>query len=244
MYAFLSDSYFIPTLQFGPMFYETLDFRILSCSRKDKLWKRISLIMSLCGKLLNYTDIESITLAGRDIKIVSGEGVKKYEFDSCIVFDSTILKIENEIKEHKPHLYTVYDDFELSNLGNKHLYLEPKDTHDDLAKKINYYVSSRVDGANYVTDCVVESTLSREQLLNFDYSDTMARFCVERHLTSIGVHGNIMGKYKNGNYKYRKPKIVHKKRIVVAKEKNVYKNSKSITFMNLTMEQVFDEVGS
>jgi len=31
---------------------------------------------------------------------------------------------------------------------------------------------------------------------------------------------------------------------VVAKEKNVYKNSKSITFMNLTMEQVFDEVGS
>lgn len=242
MYAFLSDSYFIPTSHHGPMFYEDSDFRVLPFLRKDELWSRMNLVMSLCGRLLFYENIESLSIVDRNIKIVSSEGVRKYNFGSCRVFDSTILKTENQIKKPKQHLYVVYDDFELSNLGSKHLHLEPKHSHEDLAKKINYYTSSRVDGANYVTDCVVESNLSKEQLLNFEYSDTMARFCVERHLTSIGVYGNIMGKYKNGKYKYRKPKIVHKKRVVVAKDQNVYKDSESVIFLDLTMEQIFDEL--
>ena len=41
-----------------------------------------------------------------------------------------------------------------------------------------------------------------------DYSDSMVRFVVSRHLTSIGIYGSFMDTYKSGKPKYRKPKIV------------------------------------
>ena len=46
--------------------------------------------------------------------------------------------------------------------------------------------------------------------------------------------------YKNGNVKYRKPKVVHKKRISVKEDKNIYQDSSNVKFMNLEMEKIFD----
>ena len=138
----------------------------------------------------------------------------------------------------------VYDDYELSNLGGKHPYLEPKETIEHFGGKIFYYISDRVDGAQYVTDCIVESQLTTEELNSVEYSDSMVRFLVERHLTSIGICGNIVGIYKNGKPKFRKPKVVHRSRAVLKKDMNKYKNSAKVSFLELKLEEVLDEIST
>lgn len=241
VYAYLNDNYFLPTLAFGPMFYEKLRFPVLNNDRQDFTWSRIQLIMSLSGRLLNYEEINTVRVLSGEIKISTSNGLKKYTFNTCNIFDPTGVQVENEIEKRLSTLYRVYDDFVLSNLGGKHAYLPPKKTKDSLAKEIHYYISDRVDGANYVTDCVAESLLTREQLNDVDYSDSITRFAVSRHLTSLGIHGTFMNLYKNGTPKYRKPKITHKKRVVLEKERNKYKDSDKVKFLDLSMEEIVNE---
>ena len=69
----------------------------------------------------------------------------------------------------------------------------------------------------------------------------MVRFAVKRYLESIGIEGTFMNFYKNGNPKFRKPCVTHLKRIVVEKEQSVYKDSDIVKFMNLGMEQIFND---
>ena len=238
LYAYMNNNYYIPTLKFGPLFYKTVNPRFLLNSRQDFTWSRLQTIMSLTGKLLNYEGLKGIRIRENKIKISSQEGLFEYEFELCNIFDPTGVELENDIKQKIPQLFHVFDDFELSSLGAKHLFLEPKISNEGFAKEIHYYTSLRVDGANYVTDCVVESMLNESQIKSIEYSDSMARFAVMRHLASIDVHGSFMNLYKNGTRKYRKPKVKHKKRIVTRKEMNKYQDSKLVKFLDLSIEEV------
>lgn len=240
LFSFLTDSYYLPTLKFGPLFYKSVPIKIFSTAREDYTWSRLLLLLSLSGRLLSYEEIQNIRLAERIVKISTRDGFFKYGFGKCAVFDPTSLDIENLPITASPEMYLVYDDFELSNLGGKHTFLDSKNSKGPLAKNIHYYTSDRVDGANYVTDCVVESQLTKQQIHSFDYSDTMARFAVERHLQEIGIKGSFMNFYKNGAPKYRKPKVFHKKRIVIEKDTNSYQNSQSIKFLNMSWKEILD----
>lgn len=241
VYAFLTDSYFIPTLTFGPIFYKQVDQMFLGSKRQDFSWSRMQMLLALSGKMLNYKNITSIKTQDNKVKISTKEGTYKYYFGLCLIFDTTKVQLENEILKLLPKTYTVYDDFKISNLGKKHNYIEPKNTEDVLASKIHFYTSSRVDGANYVTDCVCESILNKEQINDFNYSDSMTRFAVKRYLDSVGIKGTFMNFYKNGNPKFRKPSVTHLKRIVVEKERSLYKDSDNVKFMNLNMGQIFND---
>lgn len=237
-YAFINDYYFLVNNNLGPLFFEK-DFAILGQERADYTWSRLQIMLSLQGKLLNYGDSKIVRLKEKELKISEAGHLHKYQFERCDIFDATGLIFENSISFPKNDLYEVYDDFELSCLGQKHKFIDPKLSNDNFAREIHYYTSSRVDGANYVTDCVVKSFLSFHQIMDFDFSDTMARFAVDRHLFALGIRGNFMNLYKNGSPKYRKPKIVHKKRLVIKKDLNDYKDSESIKFVNKKMENLF-----
>lgn len=238
-YAFNRSCYFLTTSEHIPAFYENMPFKILGSKRQDYTWSRLIMSMSLQGKLLSFGEVQSTKVTEEKITIVHNGTKNTYLFDRCYVFDTTDLVLENEIVKSAKDSYKVQDDFEISNLGSKHKYLEPKISKDKLASQIHYYTSDRVDGANYVTDCVVESNLSKKQLNDFDYSDSMVRFCVERHLNSIGVFGSFMNFYKNGNPKYRKPKVIHKTRLVIKKENNRYLDSEKIKFRSDKIEDIF-----
>lgn len=243
-YALVNDTYFLPTLKFGPLFYENVDFQFLPNKRKDYCWSRLLLFLSMQGKLLDTEPDSQISISENKLKISNTNKTSKFNFEKCFIFDTTDLILDNKITEHKAPIFRVFDDFELSNLGGKHKRLDSKISKDSLATQIHFYTSNRVDGADYVTDCVSESYLSEEQLRDFDFSDSMVRFCVIRYLTSLNIHGNFMKLYKNGTPKYRKPRVTHKKRIVVKKEMNTYKDSENIKFLNKSLEAVFDEFGT
>ena len=124
----------------------------------------------------------------------------------------------------------VLDDFELSQLGKDGKSISDLREDTRFSKKITFYTSDRVDGASYITDCVVESILTQEELNSFDYSDTMVKFVVERYLKLQNVNGTFMNLYKNGTPKYRKPVVKHVKRLIIEKDNNLYKDTKNVKF--------------
>lgn len=240
-YALINGLYFIPNKKSPAMFYNKTSISLFGTNIESELWPKINLMLGLLSKRIVFEEPYSIRIEDDVIKISAGNTSFKYKFDKLFIFDSTNLRIDCKIKQARKKTYVVIDDFELSVLGPKNNYLKPLYNNNGLCRELHFYCSDRVDGADYITDCVAESELTEQQINDFEYSDTMIRFIVERHLTSIGVYGRLMGYYKNGNPKYRKPKVVHVKRLVFEKDNNQYCDTKNIKFLDLSLEEIIEE---
>ncbi len=240
-YALINDFYFIPNRKHPPMFYNKTSISLFGTKDEPELWTKINLMLGLLSKRITFEELHTIRVEDNIIKISTGNTSFKYEFSKLYIFDSTSLQTDCKIKKVKNKTYIVIDDFELSVLGPKRYHLEPILGEENFPRQLHFYSSDRVDGADYITDCVVESELTEEQLNLFDYSDTMVRFIVERHLTSIGVYGRLMEYYKSGKPKYRKPKVVHVKRLVFEKDNSEYHNTERVKFLDLSLENIVEE---
>lgn len=218
-FALINDYYFINVREYLQPFYENISD-----------WSRVILELGFSGKLLSYEECPRIRIQDNDVKISSDSKVYKYTFNTCYVLDPTRVNHENEILEPKDKAFLVLDDFELSQLGKVGSSIPGFSEDSDFCRKMFFYISNRVDGANYITDCVVESLLTQENLNNFDYSDTMVKFVVERYLKSQNINGVFMNLYKNGTPKYRKPLVRHVRRLVIEKDNNLYKDSEAVKF--------------
>jgi hypothetical protein len=241
LYALLSDSYFLSNRELPTLFFRELQQPILGFKTEPGAWSRLNFMLGLLGKKLNSDKETSPRLSGGEIKFISSGQLQKHKFSECKIFDHTGLDLDNDLIETKEKTYTVIDDFELSCLGKKYPCLEEYKSNSKFAESIHFYTSPRVDGADFVTDCVMLSTLNQEELNSFDYSDSIARFVVSRHLTNIGVHGIFMNNYKNGTPKYRKPKIRHVKRLVAPSENSIYRDTESVRFCKLSIEEILSE---
>jgi hypothetical protein len=229
-YALINDCFFVPNRKFSPMFY----------NENIETWPKLITMTGLLSKLISFEEPEAIRVFDDQLRIAAGNKTYKYGFNRCFVFDASGITLENPVREARPKTFTVLDDFELSTMGEHRFEISPITGKSGFAKELHFYSSNRVDGAKYITDCVVESELTYEQINSFDYSDTMARFVVERHLTSVGIHGTFMEYYKSGKPKYRKPKVLHVNRFSHEKDNNVYGDSRYVKMMNLTLEQMVE----
>lgn len=241
LYALVTDSYLIDRSHNPTLFYQRSEIPIFGTHSKAKIYAKIDFMLSLLGKRLPVKGSDSVRISDDHIKIISGNTSFKYKFNKMHVFDPTGFEIDSNIKTTREKTFQVIDDFELSVLGEKKTEIKPLLEEREFVRCIHFYCSNRVDGANYITDCVAESELTQEQLYSFDYSDTMARFIVERYLSEVGVKGSFMNYYKNGTPKYRKPKVLHAKRIVREKDNNLYEDSESIRFVKFSTKEILDE---
>lgn len=230
-YALVNECYFVPNRQIPPMFYR----------ENPKTWPKLNIMIGLLSKLLSFEGTETLRIVENQLRIPASNKTYKYDFGKCFIFDPTGVNLENQIKDAKPKTFITLDDFELSTLGDYHFEIESVTGGEDFARELHFYSSDRVDGAKYITDCVVESELTLEQINSFDYSDTMARFIVERHLTSVGIYGTFMKYYKSGKPKYRKPKVHHVQRFSYEKDNNLYEDTEHVKMMSLTLEQIVEE---
>lgn len=218
-FALAEGYYFISTREYMQPFYGPVD-----------KWSRAILELGFSGKLLSYNECPTVRIEDNNLKVSSDNKVYKYQFETCYVLDPTKVHHENEIVKAKKKTFLVLDDFELSQLGKATKAIPNMVTGSGFARKIIFYTSDRVDGATYITDCVVESLLTQENLNNFDYSDTMAKFIVERYLKSQNINGLFMNLYKNGTPKYRKPSVKHVRRLIMENDNNTYKDSETVKF--------------
>ena len=243
-YAFVNDAYFIPNRKDPPMFYRRLSVPILGFDFEPGAWSRLLLVLGLLGRLVEHEDTSTIRFDENTLKIAASNTTYKYEFEDCAVFDTTHLQLENKVRTARPKTFLVLDDFQLSMLGNKWESLPNMEKDLDFGGKLYYYISDRVDGAHFITDCVLESKLTHEQINSFDYSDSIARFVVSRHLKEIGINGQFMTHYQNGKPKYRKPRVKHVGRFVYEKDNNSYYNTKNVKIINKSLEETINEVST
>lgn len=240
-YALVNECYFIPTTRGPLMFYDHSEISLFGLKEKSKIWARLNLILGLISRRIAFEDVSKIRILDSEVRLSTGNSTFKYQFEKMFIFDPTKIQMDNEIEHHRPPTFRVLDDFELSTLGPKRHELKSTPSTTGFAKELHFYCSDRVDGADYITDCVVESELTRDQLNSFDYSGSMARFVVERHLTSIGVYGRLMKYYESGKPKYRKPKVTHVKRVSYEIDNNIYRDTAEVKFLSLSLGEVIEE---
>tara|TARA_Y100000592_G_scaffold99255_1_gene174633 strand:+ start:4805 stop:5581 length:777 start_codon:yes stop_codon:yes gene_type:complete len=243
LYALLTESLFINTRLDPPMFYRHMEFPILGTSTEPEAWSKLCLMLSFLGKKIDAHD-RKVSIQENNIKIRAGLLLENISFDSCFVFDTTFLDLENEIHTARASQFLVLDDFELSYLGGPEHIENIVNLHDNFIRKLFFYSSDRISGFHGISDCVAESLLSSEQLHSFDFSDTTARFAVERYLKLAGVKGKFMNLYKNGSSKYRRPKVKHVNRLVFERDKNIYRDSKNVKFLSLKLGEIINELSS
>lgn len=239
-YALTKGYYHLTTPRHPLLFYRCLDIPILGYTSEPGAWTRLSMTLGLCGKLLNFSNIENVRIADNILKVSHSLGVARYAFENCEIFDTTSVIHENKTLKANNPTFLVLDDFELKNLGRSVTKIKERKTSDNFMTQIHFYTSERVDGAKFITDCVSESTLTQSQINSFDFSDSIARFVVERYLQSVGVFGLSAGRYKSGKVKYRKPRVKHVKRYISKIDNNIYEQTKSVKFVRRSLREIVD----
>tara|TARA_B100000530_G_scaffold287676_1_gene202998 strand:- start:610 stop:1521 length:912 start_codon:yes stop_codon:yes gene_type:complete len=184
---------------------------------KELLWERLLFLLSLDGKAplsnLCHTmryDGTRVTCSNEYSKIM------EFKFNECHYFgdDGTIGFAKQ--KELDEDMYICYD-YIAFNRGGKHE-VDYISTDDDFVREIWFYSSDRIDGNTAVRDACAVSILTPEQLLDFDFSQTMARFKLIYEMESRGMKGLFNGYTAGGHpkhYKFRTTSIqrtTHKRR--------------------------------
>lgn len=241
-YAYLNGCYHIQSTGFQPLFFEEYkNFSLFGTKNKSQIWRKFKLWLGLLAKSLDYPSLERVRIQDNKIKLFDDNLLAEFEFEKCYIFESLNVSHENKLQETKPQIYKVIDDLSISRIGKQITHIDPVYTEDNLLRESYFYNSLRVDGAKFVTDAVTVSYLTRDQLYDFDYSDTMVNFKLKDQLRSLGHVGyKEKGKYKNGTDIYKKLSIKHIKRFVLEQDKNKYLDTQNIKFLSLDIQDIFD----
>ena len=244
LYALINGHYHIQSYDFCPLFFEECnDFSLFGTKNKKQIWQRIKLYLGILSHGLDYPDVKQIRIQGNTIKIFDDNLLGEFEFEKCYIFETLNISHENDIIDTKQEIYKVIDDFKVTRLGRSTTHIDPVFTEDKLVSQAHFYNSLRVDGAKYVTDALTVSHLTRDQLYDFDYSDTMAGFKLKKTLNDLGYIGlkeKDKYKYKNGTDKYKKITLEHLKRYIIPLDQNTYKDNSKVKFINLSASDIFN----
>jgi hypothetical protein len=242
LFALLNGHYHIQSYGLCPLFFEECeDFSLFGTKNRKQIWQRIKLYLGFLSKGLDYPDLKQIRIQDNTIKIFDDNMLATYEFEKCYVFETLNVSHENDVKVPKQETYKVIDDFTIARLGRSVTNIDPISTGDDLLSKAYFYNSLRVDGAKHVTDAITVSYLTKKQLYEFDYSDTMVGFKLKSCLNSIGYIGlKDKETYKSGKPIYRKLIINHIKRHVIPLDNNEYISDNKVEFVNLSILDIIN----
>ena len=178
-------------------------------TRKQILWDRLFFLLSLKGLIPLSNLCKTVRYDGKSI-VCSNEYSKIFEasFVNCHYFgDSNAAGFvrKNKLDEHS---YICYD-YIAFNSGGKHE-IDYIYTDDDFISEVWFYSSDRIDGNTPVRDACAVSELTRQQLQDFDYSETMARFKTLKVMKDNGMRGKQNGYTKKGtprHYDFRTTSI-------------------------------------
>jgi len=173
--------------------------------RKSLLWERLLFLLSLRGlaPLSNLcTSIRHI-----DSRVVCYNDYSKImelNFEKCLYFGDRNASGFVTKTKFDAGTYLCYD-YIAFNKGGKHE-IDFIHTGDDFISEIWFYSSDRIDGNTPVRDACAVSKLTSDQLNDFDFSETMARFKVMQTMKDNGMRGPQNGFTKKGtprHYNFR-----------------------------------------
>ena len=175
---------------------------------KELLWEKLLFLMAVEGRSPLSNLCGTIRYDGNSV-VCSNEYSKimEFKFNECHYFGdekTTGIVQQNKLDEDT---YICYDYIGF-NKGGKHE-IDYIKTSDNFVGEIWFYPSDRIDGNTSVKDACIVSTLTEEQLSNFDHSETMARFKLISEMESRGMKGKFNGYGPSGRPKHYKFRTTH-----------------------------------
>ena len=186
----------------------------LATVRQDEAWSLLKFACAMKGLIVNprpleYVRIEGNEVRSRDISI---------RYNKCHIFPDQKIKTDLKVKTTEgENNYKIIDFMRLkfcdaSNLGSLFTKSNFISTVESIGKKELFAVS----------------TLTQKQLMDFDYSDTMVKFNVQKLIENEeGLHRPLVNKDRATR---RKPQLEVVRRLVLPMEEVVYESSKKVKY--------------
>jgi len=147
-----------------------------SYEKAETIWAEKSYELYNLGLVPFVDKVSSIRVVPEEklIRIATQGGTFVVEYEELHLFDTENV-VGVSLQRELQH-YRVVDWFDCKGLYN--LDFDELVTEDRFVNKIKLFKTLRIDGDQKYLDLLCESFLTEDQLKNFDYSDTMARFKV------------------------------------------------------------------
>lgn len=167
----------------------------------------------------------------------------RFEFDKLVIFDDKSIRGLPRVRDQQVGRCKVIDWFHVrSGMEHEHDLLE---TEDDFIQKVIFYPSERFGNqtsGRMRKDLVAISYLDEDQINNFDYSDTMAKFKIVQMMKDAGIKGARNGRdtYNPNIYRYYSPKIEAVEREILRDIKSFYHDDERFQFHYDTPEEIIE----
>jgi len=173
MYCLFSDSVLVVSSDHRPAIYSTIEGR-----SELELWEEVYWILFLQNKILTH-NVKNTNIYQDKIEIIHENNIK-----NIWTFDLLYLDSCEQVSSLGFDILSAADNVEVRDYfavkrGMAHKKTCIK-TPDSFVSKVVFYVSTRIDGNKKKKDAVAISYMKKEHLTDFDYSDTMVRFKLEK----------------------------------------------------------------
>lgn len=208
---------------------------------KLEVWENLVFHLSLAGLTPVADKTYSIRVEeNNSIKVTTKDSrVIRFKFNKLRVFDTENiagLSFSDPLEQYK------VTDWINVRSGMKHQY-DYFETEDNFVKEVYFYPSVRMgSGKNDDRkDLVAVSYLTKEQLDNFEYSDTYVKFKVLNLMKKAGIKGPKNGRRWDdpNKWAYHSVKIEPRSREVRRNEKSIHENKEFITFDNRDEREIY-----
>jgi len=228
LFGYFNDCKIIVSHQDPPKVFEKLFlpeplFDLVGYQPSAALWSNIVMTLSLKGQIVGGLQQKHVSVS-KIIKVkIKRLEKKEFEYKRCYIFDTNDITLDVDPESVGEKKYLVYDWINVRS-GSKHEHDEIE-TKDSFLNKVYFYKSHRIDGNQEKKDAVCLSTMTAHQLQDFDYSDTMVRFKLEKLMKDWGIRGTTSGKG------FAKIKLETDRREVKELESLTYKDQAKLVFM-------------
>ena len=208
-------------------------------------WERLNLFLGLSGQLPMGDKVASINIRENVVKATTKDSrLARFEFNKLVIFDDTNVFGLPLIKERKVGKSRVLDWFDVRS-GMEHVH-DSITTDDNFVKEFIFYPSDRFGNqksGRIRKDLVSISYLDENEINDFEYSDTMARFKILQLMKDAGIKGARNGRdtYNPEIYRYYSPKIEATQREVFPNIKNYYEEDERFEFRYDTPEEIIEQ---
>jgi len=206
-------------------------FDMIGIYNARELWHRLFFSLSMSGLNLLTDKANNTRIKENKISVSTiNARVLKIKFEKLLVFDNeNVSGLPLPIKENKDFVVL---DWMSARSCEKHAH-DYLNTKDDFINEVHFYPTERLDGHHPDNkDLVTISYLSEEQLNDFEYSDTYARFKITKMLKDLGIKGK-----KNSPNHYTLKLEVEKREIMKAKM-SLYGDLENIKFKYKLPEKI------
>ena len=194
---------------------------------KNKIWRKMFFLLSMSGQAPIPASSQSIRIENNLVKVVTSHSrLVRFRYEKIKLFDPAEVGATQ-----KGDLHMVLDWMHV-NTGAKHSYDFIK-TEDNFVKSICFYPISKRAGEDF-KNLVSISYLSDDELREYYFSDTYAKFKVEKLMKESGIKGRKNG-FKNGVPYHLNAKVTPTRRDVFCVDKY------DLEYCQLTDEEILEK---